>query len=88
MSKAKYVVVLCVLLTLSSVFAFVTHHHSNRAESIKCSVCAAGHSAAARPTASSLKATFTPISVFRTAPDSITHRVVAFALSVRPPPAI
>ena len=87
-SIVKYLAVMCLLLTFWSAIAFAGHHHSNGTESAKCTVCVAAHSAAPKPNANLLKATFTPVSAFRAEPVCAPHRLVAFALSVRPPPAV
>jgi len=87
-SRVKCVALLCVMLTFCSAFAFAAHHHSKSTDAAKCTVCVATHSAAPKATANLLQATFTPISTFRAAPVSAKQRFVAFALSVRPPPAI
>jgi hypothetical protein len=79
---------MCLLLTLWSALAFAAHHHSNGTESAKCTICVAAHSAAPKAAANLLKATFTPIFSFQSAPVSAKQRFVAFALSVRPPPAV
>jgi hypothetical protein len=84
----KYVALMCLVLTFWSAVAFAAHHHSNRSESAKCTVCGAAQSMAPKATANLPKATFTPISTFRADPASAKERVVAFALSIRPPPAI
>jgi hypothetical protein len=84
----KYVALMCLVLTFWSALAFAAHHHSNGTESAKCTVCVAAHSAAPKTTANLLKATFTPISTIQADPVSAKERFVAFALSVRPPPAI
>jgi hypothetical protein len=86
-SIVKYVALLCLLLTVWSAFALVAHHHSNTTESAKCVVCVVAHSAAPKATAHLVKATFTLIASFQAAPVSAKERFVAFALSVRPPPA-
>lgn len=87
-STVKYLAVMCLLLTLWSAIAFAAHHHSNPTEAAKCTVCVAAHSAAPKTTASLLKAKFTPISTFLPEPVFAAQSFVAFALSVRPPPAI
>jgi hypothetical protein len=79
---------MCLWLTFWSAIAFAAHHHSNGAESAKCTVCVAAHSAAPKATANLLKATFTPIFTFQADPVSAKQRFTAFALSVRPPPAV
>jgi hypothetical protein len=87
-SRVRCVALLCLLLTFCSVLAFAAHHHSKGTEAARCTVCVAAHSAAPKATANLLQATFTPISTFRADPVSAKQRFVAFALSVRPPPAI
>ena len=84
----KYVALLCLMLTFWSAFAFAAHHHSKGTDAARCTVCVAAHSAAPKATTNLLKATFTPISTFRADPVSAKQRFMAFALSVRPPPAI
>ena len=85
---SKYVALLCLVLTVWSASAFAAHQHSNGAESAKCTVCLAAHTAAPRATAPQLQAAFTPISIVRIVPVSAQERFAAFALSVRPPPAV
>ena len=87
-SIVKYAAVMCLLLTFWSAIAFAAHHHSNRTEAAKCTICVAAHTAAPKTTASLLKAKFTPISTFLPEPVFAAQSFVAFALSVRPPPAI
>ena len=87
-SIVKSLAVMCLLLTFWSAIAFAAHHHSNATESAKCTVCVAAHSTAPKAIASLLKANFTPISNLLPVPVFATQRFVAFALSVRPPPAI
>lgn len=84
----KYGAVVCLLLTFWSAIAFAAHHHSNGTESAKCTVCVAAHSASPKASVNSVRATFTPVSMLRAEPVCTTHRLVAFALSVRPPPAV
>jgi len=87
-SKVKCVALLCLALTLWSSLAFAAHHHANGVESAKCAVCVAAHSAAPRTEVAPLKVTFVPVLTFLPEPISAAQRVVAFALSVRPPPAL
>jgi hypothetical protein len=87
-SSVKYVALLCLMLTLWSALAFAAHHHTNGTDPAKCTVCVAAHSAAPKATASLLQAKFTPVSTCLPEPVFATQRFVAFALSVRPPPAI
>jgi hypothetical protein len=87
-SIVKYLAVMCLLLTFWSAIAFAAHHHSNGTEAAKCTVCVAAHSATPKATANLLTAAFTAISTFRAETVFATQSFVAFALSVRPPPAI
>jgi len=87
-SKVKCVALLCLTLTLWSSLAFAAHHHSNGVESAKCTVCVAAHSATPRTAVAPLKVTFVPVLTFLPEPISAAERIVAFALSVRPPPAL
>lgn len=83
----KPVACLCLLLTLWSAAAFVAHQHTDANESAKCTVCIAALSAS--PTVASLpvQAVFSVISTFRAGPVAAAkQRLIAFALSVRPPP--
>ena len=84
----KCIALLCLLLTLGSAVAFVAHHHSKGTESVTCTVCVAVHSAAPRTTANLPHATLAVVSTFQAEPVSAQARLVVFALSVRPPPAV
>jgi len=87
-SIGKSVAWVCLLLTLWSAVAFVAHHHTGGDESAKCTVCVAALSAS--PTAPSLpvQATFLVVSTYRAEPVAeAKQRLIAFALTVRPPPA-
>jgi hypothetical protein len=79
---------MCLLLTFWSAIAFAAHHHSDSTDATKCTVCVAANSAAPKATASLLKAKFISISTFLPEPVFAAQSFVAFALSVRPPPAI
>ena len=87
-SISKHIAWLCLLLTFGSAVSFATHHHSSTSEAIKCTACIAAHSSV--PTASSHQPNviFAPVAILRPRPVSAKKRLVAFALSVRPPPAI
>lgn len=87
-SRLKGIALLCLLLTFGSAWALVAHHHSNATESVKCTVCIAAHSTAPRATARLQNATFIRIAVFLPQPVSTQQCVLAFALSVRPPPEV
>lgn len=84
----KFAALLCLMLTLCSALTFVTHHHSKGTDSATCTVCVAAHSTAPKSTANLLKTIFTPIFTFRAEPIVAKYLVVAFALSVRPPPVL
>jgi hypothetical protein len=86
---AKRVAWLCLALTLWSLFVFTTHHHSSSDESAACTVCIAAHSASP-VTASRLPHTvFVQQQFIRAAePVAAKQRLIAFALTVRPPPSI
>jgi hypothetical protein len=86
-SISKRVAVLCLLLTILSALAFAAHHHSNNSESAKCSACVAAHSTVPRAAAPIHRAVFTPVFTLKPGPVPVKERFVAFALSVRPPPA-
>lgn len=83
----KSVAVVCLLLTVWSAVAFAAHHHANGAESAKCTVCVTAHTAAPQPAATLQTVVLTPAFTFRADPVSPKEHFVAFALSVRPPPA-
>jgi hypothetical protein len=87
MRFSKHVGWFCVVLTLWSAFALAAHHHTNATDSAKCTVCVAAHSAAPKATARLAKSTFVFAPIDKTSPISVKQRIVAFALSVRPPPA-
>ena len=87
-SILKSVALLCLVLTFWSALAFAAHHHSNAIESAKCGVCVAAHSASPQVTSTPRPATFIAVFTFRAEPVSAKQRFVAFALSVRPPPAV
>jgi hypothetical protein len=87
-SISKNTACLCLLLTLWSVIALITHHHSNQTESSVCQVCVAAHSAASTTVSSAPKPVFHTIFALRLRPTATKQRLIAFALSVRPPPAI
>jgi hypothetical protein len=83
----KFAAVICLVLTLWSALAVVAHHHPKGTESAKCSVCIAAHSAAPQANVTVARTTFTSLSAFRGDAVSSKETFIAFALSVRPPPA-
>jgi hypothetical protein len=76
----------CMLLTVWSAIAFVTHQHSTSSGSTNCTVCVAAHSASPKSTSRLLPTTFVVVSTFQAQPVSAKQRLVTFALNVRPPP--
>lgn len=87
-SISKRIACLCLLLTFWSAIAFAVHQHSSATEAAKCTVCVAAHSASPKTTSNLLKATFVAIATFQAQPVSTKQRLVAFALTVRPPPEV
>ena len=86
-SITKFAAVTCLVLTLWSALAIVAHNHAKGTESAKCSVCMVAHSAAPKTGVAVVRTTFTSISAFRADAVSAKETFIAFALSVRPPPA-
>jgi hypothetical protein len=86
---SKRIAWLCLLLMLWSAIAFAAHHHSDGDESAKCSVCVAALSAAPTAPALPLCTVFLAVSRVRTEPVAAAkQRLIAFALTVRPPPEL
>jgi hypothetical protein len=87
-SVSKRVAFFCVLLTLFSAIAFVAHHHSSGTDSAKCTICATAHSSAPKTVVSLTFASWTAVAIVRVQAVSAKQRLIAFALCVRPPPAL
>jgi len=87
-TTVKFVALLCMALTIWSAIAYTAHHHSGNTESVKCTVCVAVHSSAPKAGVNLVKAVFRAIASFDPVSFSAKKRFVAFALSVRPPPAL
>jgi hypothetical protein len=80
---------LCLLLTLWSTYSFAVHHHVTSADEAQCTVCVVAHSAS--PAAASRLPN--PVLVLLQVivlgePIPVKQRLIAFALSVRPPPVV
>jgi hypothetical protein len=60
----------------------------NAGDALKCTVCLAAHVTTPKIPSTLPKVTFVRVSIFR--PDTVSAKqyLVAFALSVRPPPAV
>ena len=86
-SVARWTAALCLLLTLWSAAAVVTHAHASSADALKCTVCMTAHSA--RPAPVSQRAVPTPVVALSIVPrpGRVASRLLAFALHTRPPPA-
>ena len=85
---AKTTALFCLVLTLWTSFAFITHHHSGTINEAKCASCIAAHSSSPTPTITQLShLSFVVLFTFRAKSVSAKQRLIAFALSNRPPPA-
>jgi len=87
-STSKSIALLCLVLTFWSALAFAAHHHSNTTESATCRVCVAAHSASPQVNSTPRPVTFISVFTFRVEPVPAKQRLIAFALSVRPPPEV
>jgi len=86
---SKRIAFLCMLLTLWSVYAFAAHHHSSSTEAAKCTVCVAAHSASPVSVPKLPNTAIVPVSrMVAAVPVAAKQRLIAFALAVRPPPAV
>jgi hypothetical protein len=86
---SKRIAWLCLWLMLWSAIAFAVHQHSDGDESAKCSVCVAALSAAPTAPAIMPRAALLAVSTVRTEPVvAAKQRLIAFALTVRPPPEL
>jgi len=83
---AKRIAALCLLLTLWSGIALITHQHSSKTESARCTVCVTAHSASPKSSSVVHAATFFRVSAIRIETHSAKQRTLAFSLNVRPPP--
>ena len=87
-SISKSIALLCLVLTFWSAIAFAVHQHSDATEAAKCTVCVAAHSASPKTPSIVVHTTFVAVATFRAEPVSAKQRLVAFALTVRPPPEV
>jgi hypothetical protein len=87
-SISKGAACLCLLLTLWSAIALITHHHSSQNEASACQVCVTAHSAVSTSISSAPKPVFHTIFALRLVPTAAKQHLVIFALCVRPPPAV
>lgn len=85
----KRVAWVCLLLMLWSAFAFAAHHHSSSDESAACTVCAAAHSFSPVLTHRLPQTVFVRLQLIRAGePVAAQQQLLAFALTVRPPPCV
>ena len=88
-SVMKPIAWLCLLLMLVSAYGFAAHQHSSSLDEAQCTVCLVAHSAssvAVYKLPSAIRALVRlPLPA---EPLSAKQRLVPFALTVRPPPAI
>jgi hypothetical protein len=88
-SVLKQIAWLCLMVTLLSAYSFAAHHHANPGDEAQCTVCVAAHSASpiARSTLPNpVLVLVRPIVLGE--PVAAKQRLIAFALSVRPPPVV
>jgi hypothetical protein len=88
-SVLKPIAWLSLLLMFASAYGFAAHRHSSSLDEAQCTVCVVAHSASAVGT---YKLPSTTPALVRlplpAEPLSAKQRLVPFALTVRPPPAI
>lgn len=87
-SFSKKIALLCLLLTFFSAAALITHHHTSATDALKCTVCVTAHSSSPKAISTLPNRTFVRVSAVRLETASAKQRLTAFALSVRPPPAV
>jgi hypothetical protein len=87
-SFVKAIGLLCLLLTVSSAWALTSHDHSNPIDAAKCTVCVAAHSASPQTILTVRPVRFVAVSTLQAKPVAAKQRLLSFALSVRPPPAL
>jgi hypothetical protein len=87
-SISKRIAWLSLLLTLWSALAFAVHQHSSQDESANCRGCVAAHSSSPVHASPTPKPIFRRVVRHRPKPAAAKQYLVAFALYVRPPPAV
>ena len=88
-SVLKPIAWLCLLLMSVLAFASVAHQHSSSSDEAQCAVCVVAHSASPAASCKLPSTTFVPVRFGVPAePCSAKQRLVPFALTVRPPPAV
>lgn len=80
---------LCLLLTLLSAYVFATHQHFSSSDEAQCTVCVVAHSASPIATSTLPNPVLVLLQLAVVGePLSAKQRLIAFALSVRPPPVV
>jgi hypothetical protein len=80
---------LCLVLIFVSAYGFAAHQHSSSLDEAQCAVCVVAHSASAVATYELPRTSLVLVSLQLPAePLPAKQRLVPFALTVRPPPAI
>jgi hypothetical protein len=88
-SVLKPIAGLCLLLMVVSAYGYAAHQHSSALEEARCTVCVIAHSAAPAPVCELPRVFLILIVLLVLAePLSAKQRLIPFALTVRPPPAI
>jgi hypothetical protein len=88
-SVLKPIAGLCLLLTVVSAYGFAVHQHSSSLDEAQCGVCVAAHSASPAATCTLPTAALVLVRlILQAEPATAKQRLVPFALSVRPPPAV
>jgi hypothetical protein len=88
-SVLKPIAWLCLLLMLFAAYSFAEHQHSSSLDEAKCTVCVIAHSASPVATCELSSPALILVQIMVAAePLSAKQRLVPFALTVRPPPAV
>jgi hypothetical protein len=88
-SVLKPIAGFCLFLMLVSAYGFAVHQHSSAIDEAQCNICVIAHSASPAAACTLPTAFFILVLLLVVAePISAKQRLVPFALSVRPPPAV
>lgn len=87
-SVLKPLAALCILVMFVSAYGFAVHQHSSFSDEAQCTICVVAHSASPTTPSTLLSAVFVLVLAVVVAERvSAKQRLIAFALTVRPPPA-
>ena len=79
----------CLLLILLSAYGVAAHHHSGFTDEAQCAICVVAHSASPVATSILPNPLLVPVRLDVVGEAvSAKQRLIAFALSVRPPPSV